>query len=197
MSSAKSKPEQDLPMQIFYGSQSDADKSNHYALTHGANGSFKINEFNKYTVGWTTVAGRKEKELRLEFKKDFKDKKSTEKKQAKKEEPPAPIKETPKLSDEQTMFKGMFDEVAGKSKARLISEANAIIAEMPVKDLAEALKGQDRTQGIKAVVFDGIITQRLLDISSDMGIGTLVASKMGKVSKFPDGLEILTKDDFQ
>ena len=95
------------------------------------------------------------------------------------------------------MFRDMFNEVAGKSKARLVSEANAVIAEMPVKDLAEALKGHDRTQGIKAVVFDGIITQRLLDISSDMGIGTLVASKKGKVSKFPEGLEILIKDDFQ
>ena len=131
-------------------------------------------------------------------KKDYKDKKSMNKKPEKKEAPPPkPVKETPKLSDEQILFKEMFDEVAGKSKARLISEANAGIAEMPVKDLAEALKSQDRTQGIKAVVFDGIITQRLLDISSDMGIGTLVASKKGKVSKFPEGIEILTKDDFQ
>ena len=132
-------------------------------------------------------------------KKDFKEKRSMSKKPEKKKEaaPPKPVKEAPKLSDEQILFKDMFNEVAGKSKARLVSEANAVIAEMPVKDLAEALKSQDRTQGIKAVVFDGIITQRLLDISSDMGIGTLVASKKGKVSKFPDGLEILTKDDFQ
>ncbi len=132
-------------------------------------------------------------------KKDYKDKRSMGKKPEKKKEvvPPKPAKEAPKLSDEQILFKEMFDEVAGKSKARLVSEANAVIAEMPVKDLAEALKSQDRTQGIKAVVFDGIITQRLLDISSDMGIGTLVASKKGKVSKFPEGLEILTKDDFQ
>jgi len=119
------------------------------------------------------------------------------KKSEKKETPPPPKKEVPKLSDEQIMFKEMFDGVAGKSKACLISEANVIIAEMPVKDLAEALKSQDGTQGIKAVVFDGIITQRLLDIASNMGIGTLIASKVGKVSKFPEYLEVLTKDDFQ
>ncbi|MBA3045158.1 MAG: DNA primase [Candidatus Thermoplasmatota archaeon] len=111
--------------------------------------------------------------------------------------PPAPKKEEPKLSDEQRMFRDLFKEVVGNSKARLISEANAVIAEMAVKDLAEALKGQKDTQGIKAVVFDGIITQRLLDISSDMGIGTLVATKMGKVSKLPDGLTVLTKEDFE
>ncbi len=108
-----------------------------------------------------------------------------------------PKKEEPKLSDEQMMYRDMFKEVVGNSKARLVSEANAVIAEMAVKDLAEALKGQDPTQGIKAVVFDGIITQRLLDISCDMGIGTLVATKMGKVSKFPDGLTVLTKEDFE
>lgn len=111
--------------------------------------------------------------------------------------PPAPKKEEPKLSDEQKMYRDMFKEVVGASKARLISEANAVIAEMAVKDLAEALKGQEGSQGIKAVVFDGIITQRLLDISNDMGIGTLVATKMGKVSKFPEGLSVLTKDDFE
>jgi DNA primase len=111
--------------------------------------------------------------------------------------PSIPKKEEPKLSDEQKMFRDMFMEVVGNSKARLISEANAVIAEMAVKDLAEALKGQEGTQGIKAVVFDGIITQRLLDISNDMGIGTLVATKMGKVSKFPEGLTVLTKDDFE
>ncbi|MFO7619524.1 MAG: DNA primase DnaG [Thermoplasmata archaeon] len=111
--------------------------------------------------------------------------------------PPAPKKEEPKLSDEQKMYRDMFKEVVGASKARLISEANAVIAEMAVKDLAEALKGQEGSQGIKAVVFDGIITQRLLDISNDMGIGTLVATKMGKVSKFPEGLSVLTKEDFE
>nr|QOV09122.1 DNA primase DnaG [uncultured Thermoplasmata archaeon] len=109
----------------------------------------------------------------------------------------APKKEEPKLTDEQILFRDIFKEVVGNSKARLISEANAVIAEIAVKDLAEALKGQEGTQGIKAVVFDGIITQRLLDISSDMGIGTLVATKMGKVSKFPEGLTIMTKEDFE
>lgn len=114
----------------------------------------------------------------------------------KREEPPE-VKEAPKLTDEQTFYKNMFNEVSGKSLARIISEANAVIAEMPVKDLAEALKGQQGTQGIKALVFDGIVTQRLLDIANDMGIGTLAASKIGGVSKYPDGMNVLTKEDFE
>jgi len=41
------------------------------------------------------------------------------------------------------------------------------------------------------------VTQRLLDIAHEMGIGTLVASKLGNISKHPDGLEVLTKADFE
>ncbi len=146
------------------------------------------------------TTGKKEKndfKARKDNRKDSRKDRAPEKPKKVEQKPAPPAKPAPKLSDEQIMFRDMFNEVAGKSTARLISEANAVIAEMPVKDLAESLKGQDGTQGIKAVVFDGIITQRLLDISSNMGIGTLVASKMGKVSKFPEGLEALTKADFE
>lgn len=108
------------------------------------------------------------------------------------EEPKEPV-----LNDEQDLYKTMFTEVSGKSIARIISEANAIIAEMPVKDLAESLKGQKGSQGVKAVVFDGIVTQRLMDIANEMGVGTLVASKVGSISKYPNGLEVLTKEDFE
>ncbi|KYK27266.1 MAG: hypothetical protein AYK23_02470 [Candidatus Proteinoplasmatales archaeon SG8-5] len=112
------------------------------------------------------------------------------------EDEPPKEKAEPALSDEQKMYRDMYNEVSGKALARIISEANSVIAEMPVKDLAEALKGQNDTQGVKAIVFDGIVTQRLLDIAHDMGIGTLAASKVGSVSKYPDGMNVLTKDDF-
>jgi DNA primase len=112
-----------------------------------------------------------------------------------KEKPPE--KAEPKLSDEQQLLKNMFNEISGKSLARIISEANAVIAEMPVKDLAEALKSQKGTQGIKAVVFDGIVTQRLVDLANDIGVGTLAASKVGSITKYPDGLNVLTKADFE
>jgi DNA primase len=112
------------------------------------------------------------------------------------EDEPPEEKAKPALSDDQILYRDMYNEVSGKALARIISEADSVIAEMPVKDLAEALKGQGDTQGVKAIVFDGIVTQRLLDIAHDMGIGTLAASKVGGVSKYPDGMNVLTKDDF-
>lgn len=148
---------------------------------------------NDFKGGRKDQRDRKFQNKKQDYQPDFQDEPPVQQAQ-----PPAPPKkEEPALSDEQVMYRDIFKEVVGKSIARLISEANAVIAEMAVKDLAEALKGLENSQGIKAVVFDGIITQRLLDISSEMGIGTLVATKMGKVSKFPEGLVVLTKEDFE
>ncbi len=48
-----------------------------------------------------------------------------------------------------------------------------------------------------AVVFDGVITQRLLDIAAEKKIATVVGVKMGNVTKVPDAVEILTRDDLQ
>ena len=45
--------------------------------------------------------------------------------------------------------------------------------------------------------FDGVITQRLLDIASEKKIATVVGVKMGNVTKVPDTVEILTRDDLQ
>jgi DNA primase len=106
-------------------------------------------------------------------------------------------KTEPKLSDEQSIFKDIYNEISGKSVARIISEANVVLAEMPVKDLAEALKSQKGTQGIKAVIFDGIVTQRLLDLANDKGVDTIAASKVGSITKYPEGLKVLTKNDFE
>ena len=48
---------------------------------------------------------------------------------------------------------------------------------------------------IETVVFDGIITQRIIDIASEQKIKTIVATKIGNVSKQPAELTILTKND--
>jgi len=45
-------------------------------------------------------------------------------------------------------------------------------------------------------VFDGIITQRILDIAAEMGMKSVVGTKMGTVTKTPSGIDVLTRDDF-
>ena len=43
-------------------------------------------------------------------------------------------------------------------------------------------------------MFDGIITQRLLDIAADKKIKRVVGVKMGNVIKQPASVEVLTKE---
>jgi DNA primase len=50
-------------------------------------------------------------------------------------------------------------------------------------------------EGVIAVVFDGIVTQRILDIAAEQKIGTIVGTKMGNITKQPANVEVWTKDD--
>jgi len=60
---------------------------------------------------------------------------------------------------------------------------------MPVSELAERLK---ESEGVNAVVFDGIITQRMLDIAEEKKIAIIVGDRISNVAKKPANLKILT-----
>jgi DNA primase len=105
-------------------------------------------------------------------------------------------KEGPKskvLSDAQQNYKKILGELSGSSKARMLSSTGSLVEETPVRNLAENLK--NTASGVKTLVFDGIITQRLIDIAAEKGVTTIVGSKLGNVSKQVTSIEILTKND--
>ncbi len=62
-----------------------------------------------------------------------------------------------------------------------------------VRDLADTLR--KKSQGVHAVVFDGVITQRLLDIADEKGVHTVVGMKRGNVTKEPSSVDVYTTDD--
>ena len=106
------------------------------------------------------------------------------------EEKRPPVK---KLNAAQEKFKGIINELSTTSKARLFGANGAVIKEMPVKELVSSLK--EGTEGITAVVFDGIVTQRILDIAAEKNIGTIVGTKMGNITKQPANVDVWTKED--
>ncbi|MEM3047995.1 MAG: DNA primase, partial [Candidatus Bathyarchaeia archaeon] len=63
------------------------------------------------------------------------------------------------------------------------------IERMPVSELAEKLK---IAEGVHAVVFDGIITQRLLDIAEERKVGLIVGDRISNIVKKPIDVKILT-----
>jgi hypothetical protein len=91
-------------------------------------------------------------------------------------------------------YKDILLQIGGTSKARILTSDDAVVAEVPVRELVETLKSDSK--GAKTIVFDGIITQRILDIASEKGIRSVVGTKMGTVVKQPTGIEVATRDDF-
>jgi DNA primase len=98
--------------------------------------------------------------------------------------------------DPRTQFKQILGTLSGSLKAVLLDDTGKTVqGELAVRELADTLKGSK--DGVHAVVFDGVITQRLLDIAAEKKIATVVGVKMGNVTKVPDTVEILTRDDLQ
>ena len=85
-------------------------------------------------------------------------------------------------------------ELKGTLEALLYDDNWNIKQKVPVKDLYDVIeKSSDRE--IHAVVFDGIVTQRMLDIASKKKIQLLVGAKLGTIEKRPENVILLTFDD--
>ncbi len=84
------------------------------------------------------------------------------------------------------------NSLKGTFEAVLLSEKMEQIGRMPVNELADKLK---ESEGVNTVVFDGIITQRLVDVASEKNIKYLVAGRVSDVVKQPLNLHLLTFND--
>jgi len=86
------------------------------------------------------------------------------------------------------VFHDHMAQLSGTLSARLLDRSNNVISEVPVRDLASALK--EANGDIASVVFDGVITQRIVDIASEKGITNLIGAKMGNVVKAPASIHM-------
>ncbi len=91
-------------------------------------------------------------------------------------------------------FKSHSDELTGTLGARLLDGKDHVIEEIAVRDLVNTLKAAG--EEIKSVVFDGVVTQRILDIASNKGIENLIGVKKGNITKSPVGVKVMTAGEF-
>jgi len=109
------------------------------------------------------------------------------------ERAPAPLTPTTKvLNPKLEKYRDMLVQLGGSSTARLLDEGDGVVTEVPVRELVDTLKTAKQT---RAVVFDGIITQRILDIAAEMNMHSVVGTKMGTITKQPAGVEVWTRSD--
>jgi len=80
----------------------------------------------------------------------------------------------------------------GSFEAVLLNEKLEQIERLPVNQLAEKLQ---QVEGVDTVVFDGIITQRIVDVASEKQIKNIVASRVSDAVKPPLNVQLLTFPD--
>jgi DNA primase len=125
--------------------------------------------------------------VNLELKVEQKDKK-VRKKEAQQDDVVAPALPVEKLTKADLMKE--LDALGNTLKARFYNENFEKINEVAVRDVIKSLGDNNN---VHAIVFDGIITQRLADLASKQGVKLLVGLKIGNVNKVPDNIEIITK----
>jgi len=80
-------------------------------------------------------------------------------------------------------------EIEGTLEAVLLNEKLEEIGRLPVGELAEKLKEKE---GVETIVFDGVITQRLVDIAEEKGVKYIVAGRISNIVKQPLNMHLIT-----
>ncbi len=88
-------------------------------------------------------------------------------------------------------FKMFIEKVKNgkESTAILLDENRNVIAEIPVRELTNHLKER---KDVYTVVFNGVITQRLIDTVSETGVKHLIGARKYNVVRRPVNLKIVT-----
>lgn len=109
------------------------------------------------------------------------------------ERPRTPRRETrrePVVVDEAYLAK--IAEIKESFKALLFNKNKEVSVECGVADLAKTMEAQE---DIPAVVFDGVVTQRLVDIAEKKKTELLIGAAVADIEKRPRGMTIVTFDD--
>ncbi|UCE29085.1 MAG: DNA primase [Candidatus Bathyarchaeota archaeon] len=80
-------------------------------------------------------------------------------------------------------------EIDGTLEAVLFDAKMKKIDRLPVSKLADKLK---KTKNVDTVVFDGVITQRLVDMATEKNIKYIVAARLSDTIQQPLGIHLLT-----
>ncbi|MCP8315479.1 MAG: DNA primase, partial [archaeon] len=105
-----------------------------------------------------------------------------------------PVEEVPTyLEGLSEKVKESFPSINGTLEAIILDEKFDQMLRVPVNELVQRLES---LEGAKYLIFDGIITQRLIDSASKTGIISIVGHRMGEITKKQDIL-LKTFDEFE
>jgi len=88
--------------------------------------------------------------------------------------------------------KEIYPTLNGTLEAILLDEALQEVGRFPISELVQKM---ETLNGARYLVFDGIITQRLVESASRVGVKGLIGHRTGEISSLPDGMRIGTFRD--
>ncbi len=84
-----------------------------------------------------------------------------------------------------------LDELKNRLRGRLYDSKNSLIAEKPISELIQAV--QD-TPDVAAIVFDGIITQRLVELAHKKGVKMIYGTRASQLSRKYEDMLLYTRE---
>ncbi len=85
-------------------------------------------------------------------------------------------------------------KLSGTLEAVLYDEKWNVVDRVPVREVYSLLEKMEPGK-VYAIVYDGIVTQRMLDLAVEKGVKVLIANRVGSIEKRPKGVTILTFSD--
>jgi DNA primase len=104
---------------------------------------------------------------------------------------PKPRRERQKIEISKEIVQ-TIKELEGTLEAVLLNEKLEQIERLPVSQLSEKLQQID---GVDTVVFDGVITQRIVDVANEKKIKNVIASRVSGAVKTPLNVQLMTFSD--
>lgn len=109
--------------------------------------------------------------------------------EATKQEAPKPPKREKQKIEMPKQIAETMKALEGTLEAVLLNEKLEQIERLPVSQLAEKLQQEE---GVDTIIFDGIITQRIVDVASEKNIKRIVASRISDAVKPSLTVQLMT-----
>jgi DNA primase len=96
-----------------------------------------------------------------------------------------------KTPDKIGLLKNVLADLEGSGNGEILDDTLNIIKEVTVENLYQEINNLQN--GAYAAVFDGVVSQRLIDVAKDKGLKYIVAVRMSEVVKKPSNIKVVTR----
>jgi DNA primase len=104
------------------------------------------------------------------------------------------VEEAPQEAEEPVVVKAreIYSELNGTLEAILLDQGLQEVGRYPISELVQKMQG---ASGAYFLIFDGIVTQRLVESATKVGIKGIIGHRTGELTNIPDDVRIGTFRD--